>query len=101
MGKTALAAQSVVMTTDNFFTLIPFGVGVAVTHRMGNHLGEERFDDAKKAARAASIVAICGGSISTLVIMLTRRLLAKCFTVTFLPTLTFVHKLTVRSPIEK
>ena len=50
LGTIPLAAQSVVMTTDQVLNTIPFGVGVATSARVGNMLGSR---DAKGAARSA------------------------------------------------
>jgi MATE family multidrug resistance protein len=54
LGTISLAAQSVIMTTDQVMNTIPFGVGVATSARLGNLLGAR---DAKGAARAANTAA--------------------------------------------
>lgn len=54
LGTIPLAAQSVIMTSDQVMNTIPFGVGVAASARVGNLLGAR---DGKGAARAASTAA--------------------------------------------
>lgn len=54
LGTIPLAAQSVIMTSDQVMNTIPFGVGVAASARVGNLLGAR---DAKGAARAVSTAA--------------------------------------------
>lgn len=54
LGTIPLAAQSVIMTSDQVMNTIPFGVGVAASARVGNLLGAR---DAKGAARAANTAA--------------------------------------------
>lgn len=54
LGTIPLAAQSVIMTTDQVLNTIPFGVGVATSARVGNLLGGR---NAKGAARSANVAA--------------------------------------------
>ncbi|KAF1812556.1 putative MATE efflux family protein subfamily [Eremomyces bilateralis CBS 781.70] len=54
LGTIPLAAQSVIMTTDQVLNTIPFGIGVAASSRVGNLLGRR---DAKGAALAANTAA--------------------------------------------
>src|SRR5438046_4806055 len=54
LGTIPLAAQSVIMTTDQVMNTIPFGVGVAASSRVGNMLGAR---NAKGAARSAHTAA--------------------------------------------
>jgi len=54
LGTIPLAAQSVIMTTDQVMNTIPFGIGVAASARVGNLLGAR---NAKGAARAANVAA--------------------------------------------
>lgn len=54
LGTVPLAAQSVIMTTDQVINTIPFGLGVATSARVGNMLGAR---DAKGAASAANTAA--------------------------------------------
>jgi MATE family multidrug resistance protein len=54
LGTIPLAAQSVIMTTDQVLNTIPFGLGVATSARVGNLLGTK---DARGAARSANVAA--------------------------------------------
>jgi Na+-driven multidrug efflux pump len=54
LGMIPLAAQSVIMTSDQVMNTIPFGVGVAASSRVGNLLGAK---NARGAARAANTAA--------------------------------------------
>jgi len=65
LGTIPLAAQSVIMTTDQVMNTIPFGVGVATSARVGNLLGAR---DAKGAARAANTAAVLSMLLGALVL---------------------------------
>lgn len=69
LGTVPLAAQSVIMTTDQVLNTIPFGVSVAASTRVGNLLGSRDPKGAKKAANTAAWLSIFCGSV-VLVIML-------------------------------
>ncbi|KAB2570867.1 putative transporter [Lasiodiplodia theobromae] len=60
-GTAALAAQSVLMTSDQVFNTIPFGVGVAASARVGNLLGRGDGRAAATAARAAAGLSVAFG----------------------------------------
>ncbi|KAG9205303.1 hypothetical protein G6514_008882 [Epicoccum nigrum] len=79
LGTIPLAAQSVIMTTDQVMNTIPFGVGVAASSRVGNLLGAR---DAKGAARAANTSALLSmilGAIVLAVLMGVKDFYAKIF----------------------
>jgi MATE family multidrug resistance protein len=67
LGTIPLAAQSVIMTTDQVLNTIPFGVGVATSARVGNLLGGR---DAKGAARSANVAAWLSMILGALVLAL-------------------------------
>lgn len=67
LGTIPLAAQSVIMTTDQVVNTIPFGIGVAASSRVGNLLGAQ---DARAAARAANVAAWLSMMIGLLVLAL-------------------------------
>ncbi|KAI4790267.1 mate family transporter [Aureobasidium sp. EXF-8845] len=79
LGTIPLAAQSVIMTTDQVLNTIPFGIGVATSARVGNLLGGR---DAKGAARSANVAAwlsmILGALVLTL-LMSVKNFYAKIF----------------------
>ena len=67
LGTIPLAAQSVIMTSDQVMNTIPFGVGVAASARVGNMLGAR---DAKGAARAANTAAWLSMILGTVVLVI-------------------------------
>ncbi|THZ48995.1 mate family transporter [Aureobasidium pullulans] len=67
LGTIPLAAQSVIMTTDQVLNTIPFGVGVATSARVGNLLGGR---NAKGAARSANVAAWLSMILGALVLAL-------------------------------
>ncbi|KAI9752730.1 MAG: hypothetical protein M1815_000297 [Lichina confinis] len=67
LGTIPLAAQSVIMTTDQVMNTLPFGIGVAASARVGNLLGAQ---DARAAARAANVAAWLSMMIGLLVLAL-------------------------------
>jgi MATE family multidrug resistance protein len=79
LGTVPLAAQSVIMTTDQIINTIPFGIGVATSARVGNLLGTR---DAKGAARAANVAAwlsMIMGLLVLVVLMAVKDFYAKIF----------------------
>jgi multidrug resistance protein, MATE family len=79
LGTVPLAAQSVIMTTDQVINTIPFGIGVATSARVGNLLGSR---DAKGAARAANVAAWLSmfmGLLVLIVLMAVKDFYAKIF----------------------
>ncbi|KAL2055912.1 hypothetical protein ABVK25_003554 [Lepraria finkii] len=67
LGTIPLAAQSVIMTSDQVMYTIPFGMGVAASSRVGNLLGAK---DAKGAARAANTAAWLSMMLGTIVLVI-------------------------------
>jgi MATE family multidrug resistance protein len=79
LGKVPLAAQSIIMTTDQVINTIPFGIGVATSARVGNLLGSR---DSKGAARAANVAAWLSmfiGLLVLIVLMAVRESYGKLF----------------------
>jgi MATE family multidrug resistance protein len=79
LGTIPLAAQSVIMTTDQVMNTIPFGIGVAASARVGNLLGAR---NAKGAARAASVavwLSMVMGVLVLIVLMVVKDFYAKIF----------------------
>lgn len=79
LGTIPLAAQSVIMTSDQVMNTIPFGVGVAASARVGNLLGAR---DAKGAARAANTAAWLSmglGAVVLAILMISKDSFAKIF----------------------
>ncbi|KAH8082014.1 MATE efflux family protein [Cristinia sonorae] len=63
LGAIPLAAQAVIMTTDEVLNSIPFGIGIAASTRVGNLIGARAAYDAKRASHAAALVSVIIGSI--------------------------------------
>ncbi|KAL0954080.1 hypothetical protein HGRIS_005227 [Hohenbuehelia grisea] len=69
LGELSLAAQSVIMTTDQILNTIPFGIGVAASTRVGNLIGTRSAVGAKHAAHASAFVSVVVGTIVMIVMM--------------------------------
>jgi MATE family multidrug resistance protein len=74
------ATQSILMASDLVFTTIPLGLGVAVSHRVGNYLGSSSPSYAKRAARVPYMIALILGALEFICIMSLRHIYAKIFT---------------------
>lgn len=79
LGTISLAAQSVIMTTDQVMNTIPFGIGVAASSRVGNLLGARDAAGAARAANAAAWLSIIMGAIVLGVLMSVKNFYAKIF----------------------
>ncbi|KAG6846490.1 hypothetical protein H0H93_013659, partial [Arthromyces matolae] len=69
LGELPLAAQSVIMTTDQILNTIPFGIGVAATTRVGNYIGARSTMGAKRSAHASVVLSVVLGAIVMMVLM--------------------------------
>jgi MATE family multidrug resistance protein len=79
LGTIPLAAQSVIMTTDQVMNTIPFGVGVATSARVGNLLGARNAKGAARAANTAAVLSMVLGAIVLAVLMGVKDFYAKIF----------------------
>lgn len=79
LGTVPLAAQSVIMTSDQVMNTIPFGVGVAASARVGNLLGAKNAKGAARAANTATWLSMVLGAIVLAILMGTRNHFAKIF----------------------
>jgi MATE family multidrug resistance protein len=79
LGTIPLAAQSVIMTTDQVMNTIPFGVGVATSSRVGNLLGARNAKGAARAANTAAVLSMILGAIVLAVLMGVKDFYAKIF----------------------
>ncbi|KAF2839661.1 MATE efflux family protein [Patellaria atrata CBS 101060] len=79
LGTIPLAAQSVIMTTDQVMNTIPFGVGVAASARVGNLLGARNAKGAARAANTAAWLSMILGTIVLAVLMGVKDFYAKIF----------------------
>ncbi|KAF2257031.1 MATE efflux family protein [Trematosphaeria pertusa] len=79
LGTIPLAAQSVIMTTDQVMNTIPFGVGVATSARVGNLLGARNAKGAARAANTAAILSMLLGGVVLAILMGVKDFYAKIF----------------------
>lgn len=79
LGTIPLAAQSVIMTTDQVMNTIPFGIGVAASARVGNLLGARRAKGAARAANVAAWLSMVMGMLVLIVLMAVKDFYAKIF----------------------
>ncbi|KAF2114660.1 mate-domain-containing protein [Lophiotrema nucula] len=79
LGTIPLAAQSVIMTTDQVMNTIPFGVGVATSSRVGNLLGARNAKGAARSANTAAVLSMILGAIVLAVLMGVKDFYAKIF----------------------
>lgn len=79
LGTIPLAAQSVIMTTDQVLNTIPFGVGVATSARVGNLLGAKDPAGARRSANVAAWLSMLLGAIVLAVLLGVKDIYAKIF----------------------
>lgn len=79
LGTIPLAAQSVIMTTDQVMNTIPFGIGVAASARVGNLLGARNPKGAARAANVAAWLSMLMGAIVLAVLMGVKDFYARLF----------------------
>ncbi|CAO2651249.1 Nn.00g095460.m01.CDS01 [Neocucurbitaria sp. VM-36] len=79
LGTIPLAAQSVIMTTDQVMNTIPFGVGVATSSRVGNLLGARNAKGAARAANTAAVLSMILGALVLAVLMGVKDFYARIF----------------------
>ncbi|KAG7292152.1 hypothetical protein NEMBOFW57_002187 [Staphylotrichum longicolle] len=79
LGTLPLAAQSVVMTADQIINTIPFGLGVAESARLGNLLGANSPQAARRSAHCAAVLSVVFGSVILTVLFATRDVIGGLF----------------------
>jgi MATE family multidrug resistance protein len=79
LGTIPLAAQSVIMTTDQVMNTIPFGIGVAASARVGNLLGARNAKGAARAANVAAWLSMVMGLLVLIILMSVKDFYAKIF----------------------
>lgn len=79
LGTIPLAAQSVIMTTDQVLNTIPFGIGVATSSRVGNLLGARNAKGAARAANTAAVLSLLLGALVLAVLMGVKDFYARVF----------------------
>ena len=79
LGTIPLAAQSVIMTSDQVMNTIPFGIGVAASTRVGNLLGGRSPKGAARAANSAAWLSMLLGAAVLAILWGTKDHFAKIF----------------------
>ncbi|KAF7954162.1 hypothetical protein EAE96_005293 [Botrytis aclada] len=79
LGTIPLAAQSVIMTTDQVMNTIPFGIGIAASSRVGNLLGARNAKGAARAANVAAWLSMIMGLLVLIVLMSVKNFYARIF----------------------
>ncbi|KAI9810660.1 MAG: hypothetical protein M1827_006119 [Pycnora praestabilis] len=79
LGTIPLAAQSVIMTTDQVMNTIPFGIGVATSARVGNLLGARNAKGAARSANTAAWLSMILGAIVLAILLGVKDFYAKIF----------------------
>jgi MATE family multidrug resistance protein len=79
LGTIPLAAQSVIMTSDQIINTIPFGVGVATSARVGNLLGARNAKGAARAANTAAWLSMILGAVVLAILMGVKDVYGKIF----------------------
>ena len=79
LGTVPLAAQSVIMTSDQVMNTIPFGVGVAASARVGNLLGAKNARGAARTANTAAWLSMFLGALVLILLMASKNVFAKIF----------------------
>jgi MATE family multidrug resistance protein len=79
LGTIPLAAQSVIMTTDQVMNTIPFGIGVAASARVGNLLGARNAIGAARTSNVAAWLSMITGTLVLIVLMAVKDNFARLF----------------------
>ncbi|KAI0669144.1 MOP flippase [Trametes maxima] len=72
LGSLPLAAQSVIMTTDQILNTIPFGIGVAASTKVGNLIGARSAIGAKRASHASALLSVGTGAVVMIALIATK-----------------------------
>lgn len=75
-----LGAQSVILTSITALYTLAFGVGIAGANRVGNLLGAQRPQQARRAAQATLVIGIAVSTANSLVLYFSRNTWAYLFT---------------------
>jgi len=80
LGATSVAAQQIAFSINGVVFMIPMGIGMAASIRVGHELGAHRYAAARLAAMVALGASLGYALIAALVLILGRDLLAGLFT---------------------
>ncbi|KAL5604246.1 uncharacterized protein BROUX77_004432 [Berkeleyomyces rouxiae] len=79
LGTVPLAAQSIIMTADQVINTVPFGLGVAVSARVGNLLGARDHVGAARAAHTGAVLSVLVGAAILTVLMVVKNVFGRPF----------------------
>ncbi|GJN93150.1 hypothetical protein Rhopal_006197-T1 [Rhodotorula paludigena] len=80
LGSTALAAQSVLLTSASFFYNLAYALSVAAAVRVGNLLGAQKPHLARIASRVTIVIAVIASAVNSVLLILLRRSWGTLFT---------------------
>ncbi len=80
LGTTATSAHLVVLNISSITFMVPLGIGLAASTRVGNLIGEKRLDQAKVAARWAFVMATVSMTVFALIFYFCRQELPRLYT---------------------
>lgn len=80
LDEASIGAQSIIMASDLILTTMPLGLGVAISHRIGNLLGANAGQAARLAARSPYILSLILGAIEFIIIFALRDVYGYVFT---------------------
>ena len=79
IGTTALAAHQIALQVTAILFMVPFGIGIAATVRVGHAVGRNDASAVKRAGFVAVLLGIVLVSALTLIVILTRFAIARLF----------------------
>jgi len=79
LGPVSLAAQSVIMTTDQVLNTIPFGIGVAASTRVGNAIGRRDAAGAKFIGHLSALLSALAGAVVMFSLLASRNVFGYLF----------------------
>ena len=79
LGTTALAAHQITLQTASILWMVPFGISLAATVRVGHAVGGRNIDAARRAGFAALVLGAVFMAVMTLIVALTRHWIPVAF----------------------
>lgn len=79
LGSIPLAAQSVIMTTDQILNTIPFGIGIAASTRVGNAIGSRDASGAKYIGHLSALLSALTGTLVMLSLLASKDVFGYLF----------------------
>ncbi|VDC05078.1 unnamed protein product [Peniophora sp. CBMAI 1063] len=80
LGSTSLAAQSIIMTSDQILNTIPFGIGVAASARVGSLIGSRSAAGARFAGHLSAFASVLAGATVMILLLATKNVFPYMFT---------------------